>query len=296
MDVRPVDTEAIVNTRNRIRLSSAASLLGVLLYFTIAPLFNGTHVSWLHIVHIVVQPIALGISIVDGSPLSSAILAVLVCMLCVDSLVLVLNFITISRCIGEPSASCFERIYEKSTWALLATLFIFTDIVTATQFSVLHSQLSDKDIHENAEKERLKVRRETPTWNSIVVFQRKSSSLNMLMLVLDVVYFLIVIAKTSETPLFWLAIGHSILDPLLMLIDTRMDKLFYSIVRAAFIITGVFDCITVLLHLQGGVETAVDVLAVFITLTYIVVDFMQIYFLTGILGTMKLYETYKQSL
>jgi hypothetical protein len=118
----------------------------------------------------------------------------------------------------------------------------------------------------------------------------------MLMLVLDVVYFLIVIAKTSETPLFWLAIGHSILDPLLMLIDTRMDKLFYSIVRAAFIITGVFDCITVLLHLQGGVETAVDVLAVFITLTYIVVDFMQIYFLTGILGTMKLYETYKQSL
>ena len=295
MDVRPVDTQSIVSTRNRIRLSSATAIVAVLVYLSINGLFNGTHVSWMHMIHVIVQPIALAISVADGSALSSTASIMLVAMLLVDSVIITLNVITVTRCFGEPSASCFERLYEKSIWACLAIVFAITDIISATQFNVLNQQLVKKDLHEQAEKERLRIEKEPPTWNSIQVFSKKVNTLATFMLLFDIVFFFIAVGKTSETPLYWLALGHAIVDPIIVTIQNN-EKLFYSILQIAFTVTALFDCITFLLQMQGGTETAIEMLAFIINITFVVVDLMQLYLVSRVADTISKYQKYKQTL
>lgn len=296
MDVRPVDTQSIISTRNRIRLSSAISILCVLVYISINKFFNGAHVSWLHSLHFIVQPVILAISVADGSSLSSVAAFVLFGMLIMDGMIITLNIITISRCYGEPSASCFERIYEKTIWACLALVFAITDIVSATQCNFLHKQLVQKDMHEEAEKERLKIDKEPPTWNSIPVFSKKIKTLATLMLLFDFIFFSITLAKTSETPLYWLAVGHAVLDPIIVFLEYDRDKLFYSLLRIGFSVTALFDTITILLQMQSGTETVGEMLAFLINITYFVVNFMQLYFVSRVIDTLGKYDKYKQSI
>ena len=71
MDLRPVDTEATVNTRNRIRLSSTIALLGVFIYISVQDSFTGAHISFVHLLHLIVQPVILVITILDQSGLPS---------------------------------------------------------------------------------------------------------------------------------------------------------------------------------------------------------------------------------
>ena len=83
-------------------------------------------------------------------------------MLLVDVFVAGMSAISISRCFAEVSATCAERIYEKGVWILIAGALTILDVIIILQLRILDAQLKEKDIHEAAEKERLR-NRDVPT-------------------------------------------------------------------------------------------------------------------------------------
>ena len=66
-DLRPVDTENVIQTRNRIRLSSFLNIFGVLLYLTINASLVQTHASWIHLIHMLSEPYIIFTTVADNS-------------------------------------------------------------------------------------------------------------------------------------------------------------------------------------------------------------------------------------
>ena len=134
-----------------------------ILYIGIQENFVTPHISYLHMFHLFVQPLVLFASLIDFSTLPGALSYVHLAMLLVDAFVAGISVISVSRCFQESTASCFERLYEKGVWTVLAGLLCILDVVISLQLRLLNSQLVEKDKHEQAELDRLKNTGEAPT-------------------------------------------------------------------------------------------------------------------------------------
>lgn len=296
MDLRPVDTEATVNTRNRIRLSSAIALLGVFIYIAVQDSFTGAHISFVHLLHLLVQPVILVITILDQSGLPSYASYALFAMLFVDGAVGSLSFISVSRCFNENTATCFERLYEKGTWFILAILFCLADLIGATQLLNLNAQLEEKDAHEKAAIEKQKVSNEPPTWNTIIVTKNKMKVINTFMIAFDIFYIVSVLQMIENTPLYWIGVWHVVIDPLLLYLDGGNGKIHFVGVRYIYILLALCNFISLTLQLQNTSETVWTMLALMISVLYLVVDAVQIVFASIILSTLDKYDAYKRGL
>jgi hypothetical protein len=295
LDLRPVDTSAIINTRNRIRLFSSIAFYALILYITINTYLVGVHASWMHLIHFVVQPIVLVASIADGANITSVVTLLLISTMVVDTTVALLNVVTIYRCLGEVSTTCFERVYEKTIWLIVAFIFMLADFVTLTQINLLHKQLVLKDVHENAEKERILSMQIPPTWNSIILFNRKIKTTVTFTILFDIIFLFIIVAKQS--PVYWIATGHIFIDVTILFMDMQSDNItFLHAIKITFVIIAMFDAISVLLQIQIGTKTIVETLAVLITMLYIIVDIMQLYFISNVILAVGKRNKFKQKI
>ena len=146
--MRPVDTENIINNRQQIRLFSGLKFVLCFVYLSISPLFTQVQASWVHLYHLFVEPLAILVSVTENQLFMSAFMYLNMASTFADGLIGFLNLISISRCFGEPTASCFDRLYENSVWFLLAALFILLNLLCVMQFRNLSSQMLEKDLTE----------------------------------------------------------------------------------------------------------------------------------------------------
>ena len=296
LDTRPYDTANIINTRSRIRLCSFISLLLVFLYISIQESFTGAHVSYLHSFHLFVQPVILLAAALDFSAFPGTLALVHIAMLLVDAFVTAMSAISISRCLTELSATCAERIYEKGVWILLAGALSVLDVIIILQLRILDGQLKEKDIHEKAEEDRLKATGDVPSWNSVLMFRNKVKVLNIFLIPLDITYLVCVWQMIENAPLYYLSIGHLLIDAFLLITDLGFKRVQYDIFRVIYIVLFGCNILMMIVQIQMDVNEISKMLALFISILYIVTDLNQIIYFSQILETIQNYEEYKRKL
>lgn len=293
-DMRPVDTEVVVYTRNRIRLFSALNILGILIYLNIVPTFLQTHVSWIHMLHILSEPFIIFVSIADNSMITYGAMIVSISTLFTDIGVFILNYIAIQRCLGEPSASCADRLYENGTWFLLAAWMTIFNILTIIQLYLLKSQLEQKDKTEKRNIEEQKAGGDPPTWKSIEVYTNKMIVTSIFLLLLDVCQIAITSSMYGDNPMFILSATHLIVDVFSILtVRKTKDNVSLNIVRIVFITSLLINIMITALSIQIQMDTIEKVLSILITITYVVTDMMQILFSSIVITTIANYKQYK---
>lgn len=296
-DLRPVDTENIIYTRNRIRLYSILNIFGVLLYLNISGMFKQPHASWMHLIHILIQPMIFFISVADSSAFSFGAFIASIFAFVIDVGISILNFISVNRCFGQPSASCFDRLYEKSIWFALAVWMALFDFLLISQLYQLKTQLSEKDATEKKNQEMIKLDKEVPTWNSAEVYTNKIKVMNVFLLLFDVIYALTSLSYIDENPMFLLAWSHIFVDPFVLFsLNKTKDDSVPQIVRVIYIISLVCNVIITVLFLQMEINDIGKMLSLLITMVYVVTDMVQIMFASEIINSLENYKRYKNNL
>jgi hypothetical protein len=107
----------------KLRVQSLVQLLCLWLYSTLA---ESNNLSWMHRLHLIVQPIVF-LATLHGSKTWSRRVALLVAAVAaVDVLVFLVSFTILNRCIALWTASCLVRIYDEIGWLVLATVHAIT--------------------------------------------------------------------------------------------------------------------------------------------------------------------------
>ena len=296
MDVRPYDTQNTINTRSRIRLCSFLALMCTMLYIGINQSFTTPHISYLHLFHIFLQPLVLLASLLDWSVLPKTLSFVHLAMLAVDGFVAAMSIISVSRCFAEATATCFDRVYEKGVWTVLASILVILDAMICMQLYLLDSQLAEKDRHEKAEIERLKSTGDAPSWNSLNVMKRKIAVLNIFMLPIDVVYLLCMLYMSNDAPIFYLSIGHVFVDMFLLYIDLGRQQSQFEVFRIVYFALFGLNVLLLIIQLQLDLNEVSKMLALFISVLFLITDINQIVYFSIASDNIQKYNKYKRSL
>lgn len=296
-DLRPIDTENVINTRNRIRLSAILNIFGTFVYLSINSYFTQAHASWIHMFHLIIQPLVLIISILDDSNLVNIALFGTVTCAVLDVAVLILNFISVNRCLSEPTAFCFDKLYENGTWLALASWFLLFDFISATQILNFKNQLAEKDTTEKNNIEMYKINREVPTWNSAIVYANKIRLNNLFLFLFDVVYNITISTIIYDMPLLFMGMFHIFIDLYSYFTSQKShESATYEILRIIYVISFVCNIIVVMLLLQMNIDNVAIMLSTIITLMFVIYDMIQILYSTKIIETLANYKKYKDNL
>ena len=246
--------------------------------------------------HLFLQPVILLAALLDFSAFPSSLSLVHMAMLAVDGFVAAMSFISVSRCFKEQTATCAERIYEKGIWVLLAGCLCILDLVLILQLRLLDSQLNEKDIHEKAETERLKITGDVPSWNSILVFKNKIKVINMFLVPLDITYVACVWQMMENAPVYYLSVGHLLINPFLLYIDLGFKKNQFQFFRIAYLVLLACNVLMMIIQIQLNINEISKMLALFISILYLVTDLNQIINISLVIDTIDKYSQYKRSL
>lgn len=296
-DLRPVDNENIINTRNRIRLGAVLILFGVVLYLNIQSGFKQAHASWTHLLHIILQPYLIFVTIADNSSMAfvGSVSSAVACA--VDTSVILLNFIAISRCFGEPTASCFDRLYENGTWFVLAGWMLLFDIVQVTQLFNLKTQLARKDLIERKNIAMHKLEKDVPTWNSVKVYSNKTRLMNLQLIVFDLTYNITMISLLTKMPMLFIGMFHVFIDLYSYFVtNNSSESATYEIIRVIFVISFICNVIILVLMVQMEIDTIGMILNLMITITYVLTDMIQIFYTSRVIDTVANYKKFKSNL
>jgi len=293
-DVRPIDTENVINARNRIRLSSTLNLFGVLLYLSVRSSMVQPQASWAHLLHFLIDPIAIFVTIIDNTNYVFFLFISTVFALFVDSSVLILNFIAASRCIGDRTATCFERLYESAIWLFIAGWFVLIGIFQVTQIYAFVAQLKEKDRIEAANREMLQSERRIPTWNSIVIFSRKIKTINLFLLTFDVVYAITMATQIADMPILAIGFLHMLIDPFVYFtINDMTEQTMYEIFRITYSVSATCNVIVIVLLMQTNIATIANMLSLMISTLFLVMDVVQVIYTSIVVDTMNEFKRFK---
>lgn len=212
MDFRPVDTVNIITTRNLIRVNSLFNLLVILIYISIEPYFEGSHMSWIHLFHVVLQPLVLFVSIADSTTITYIAMFLSITAAAFDSAIGWLNFVAVRRCLDEPTASCATILWEKGTWTLVALSLIMSDVALTLRLWTLSKSLRTKDENEKENIEKYESALEQPILRTIHVHNEKLRIIHLFLIVPGVVYSILCVIKALESGIYWAAIWHIFID------------------------------------------------------------------------------------
>lgn len=296
-DLRPVDTEVIVYTRNRIRLASVLIIFGILIYLNTSPSFKNPHASWIHLMHVVAQPFIIFVSIADSSMFARGAFLLSLSLIGQDLGVAVLNAISISRCFGELTASCAEQIIEKGILLFVALwISVFGVIILAGTYT-LTNQLTEKDATEKSSVESQKSGGDPPTWNSIEVYCNKIKCINIFLLLFDIVYISIAAQYFQENPMFVLSTIHLFIDPFVLFTvnKSKNNLITYATVRIIYFVSFFVNLILLFLFLQTDIVDIGKMISLIITMLYVTTDIIQVFFTTAVIKTMENFKKFKNN-
>ena len=297
MDFRPIDTTATITTRNLIRLGAVTNLCLVIIYLSVEPYVSSSHMSWLHQMHVLLQPLVLFVSISDSSVITMATLFISVIATLFDGAVVWLNYIAISRCVGDPTSNCLELIWEKAVWFILATWIFLTDIMLVFRLMTLQKSLSKKDTHEKASKEKYESLsiKPVPIMKTISVHNSKMRIIHVFLIPVGVIYTFFMIDKAFEEPLYWITTGHLLLDVFGTGVANVHDRSTLIITLAFTILFACSNVFGLLLNMSTPNETIMDELLYLLSVLYIFSDSLLIFFSVSNLNLLGKYEKLKRN-
>ena len=293
MDFRPPDTPKIINTRNLIRVYALTNLFLVLVYNTLEPLFSGAHMSWLHQLHLVLQPIAIFVSIADSSVFTDVCLLLSISAVVFDSLVLFLNGVAITRCIAEPTASCFNIIGEKSIWALIALIHIISDVMLSVRLFSLRRSLKKKDFTEKNAMADQDVSNPLPSLITIKVYCAKLRIIHCFLLPIGVIYVFFMLGKAWSNMLWFGALLHVFVDIYGISVNRVHDLWSLGILGVLHIILGSINLFVMIYRIPEIKETISEDLSFYISALYVFVDLLMLYFIAASFILLQKYERLK---
>ena len=269
---RPIDTENVIVNRHRIRFNCCMNLFLVVIYFALRPLFIQPNISWIHMAHVLFEPLLIFLSLSDltGWVMSGSYISVL--LLLADSSTVGLSLIAISRCYSSPTAYCLGRLYESGVWVLLGFFFCLFNILNFLQLQNLSKQLEEKDVKEALMRELRAVRKISPKFNILKINAHKIHSLHIYLILQDVVYTIITLAKTSSMPIYWMGLGHLFVDPYIVYSGKSYSKTFYSLTRIIYILLFVSNFILFILNIEKENTDIGEWLAFLFILVYLCLD------------------------
>jgi hypothetical protein len=301
--IRPLDTENTINTQNRIRLCAAANIFGCLLYISVNPYFVQPQASWLHLLHLFIEPLIIFVTVMDRTVFVYLALVVSVMLACLDTGVFVLNFISVNRCLGEPTAYCFERLYESGVWLLLSFWFILFDAFEVSQLYELREQLVVKDSTAEGNREMwsidAKFGKRPHLNNWVKVYLMKIRILNLLMFLFDIAY--VVSLALIEGWYVW----FSTLRAIDILLYYYLGSINYetvrgvsssiiplNVVRVLYGISFATNVIIVYLLVQSGIVTFAEMFAIILGALYCITDAIQLLYTSRILVHIDMFRTF----
>lgn len=122
----------IVNVHNKLRFIAFLQLCGLLLYAVLTEYITQRNSSWMHAVHVFVQPIVFISTLYDNKTLANLAWVVSCIGFAVDILVASVNGIIIMRCVDDINATCVQRVGASTLWLALALLHCVFSFFGAT--------------------------------------------------------------------------------------------------------------------------------------------------------------------
>jgi len=251
-----MDTENIIHNRQRLRFSAIINISLVFFFLGIRELFTQPHASWIHFLHFLFQPFVLLVSMTDNPYVAQTILFASFFPLCVDGFILFLNMIAISRCYLEPTAQCFDRIWESSVWIILAFIFTTVDLLISLQLYNLIRQVEKKI--------------SSPV--QIQINARKIEILHIFLIPQDIIFAMITVWRTRTLPIYWIGITHIFIDPYVIWSGRTESKEMYQFRRIIYIILLVLNIVLFILNLEFPDRDVLEWLSIFIVASYICID------------------------
>ena len=297
MDFRPIDTTATITTRNYIRLAAVTNLCLVIVYLSIEPYVTSSHMSWLHQMHVLLQPLVLFVSISDSSVITMASILVTITATLFDGVVLWLNYVTISRCVKDPTSICLEILWEKAIWILLAGWIFLTDVMLVIRLLTLQKSLSKKDTHEKASKEKYEALsiKPAPILKTMTVHNSKLRIIHVFLIPPGVIYTFFMIGRAFEEPLYWITTGHLLLDIFGIGVAIIHDRATLIITLALTILFACSNVFGLILNMGSPNETVMDELLYLLSVLYIFSDSLLIFFSVSNLNLLGRYEKLKRN-
>lgn len=297
MDFRPIDTTSTITTRNLIRVSAITQLCLVVLYLSIEPYFNGAHMSWLHQMHVLLQPLIIFVSVSDSSVITMASIFIVAVAALFDGVVTWLNYISITRCLNEPSATCFELVWEKGIWFLLGLWVLLNDVLLVLRLITLQKVLSKKDTHEKASKDNYDSMsiKPAPILKTLMVHNAKLRIIHTFLIPSGVLYTFFMVVKALESPIYWVTLGHLLLDLYGMGVSKVHDRASLITTLALTVIFAGANVFSLIMRMSTPNETLTDELSYLISVLYIFSDSLIVFFSVSNLNLLSQYDKLKKN-
>lgn len=280
MDFRPVDTVNTITTRNIIRLNAMINVIMVILYLSIEPYVSGAHMSWLHQIHIIIQPIIIFISISESTILT--ILAILMCVTAAvfDGAVTWLSYVSINRCLNELTATCAQLIWEKGIWVLIGAIVLLMDLSLILRLWSLYSVLKKKDMSERENKEEYELLsiKPAPLLIHLKVNSSKMRIIHLFLIPFGFIFVFLMLDNAFSNPLHFISFGHLLLDVYGASISKIHDKISLIIVLVATVLFGGANIFGFIYRMSTELSTVSEELVYLISVLYIFADILIAYF------------------
>jgi len=280
MDFRPIDTTTTITTRNHIRVNALVNLCLVVVYLSIEPYVAGAHMSWIHQFHILLQPLVLFVSVSDSSIITKTAIFLCVAACLFDSCIVWLNYISLTRCLDEPTSACVETSWEKGVWFILGAGILINDVLATLRLWTLQKVLDIKDLHEEANKdhhEALSIK-PAPTLRTLQVHCAKMRVIHVFLIPAGIVYSVFMIPKAFADPVYFATLGHLLLD----LYGTSVSKIhdkWSLIVLGLFLgLFAIINIVQLLMDFTKHRTTILEELAYLISVLYIFADSLLLFF------------------
>jgi hypothetical protein len=214
-----------------------------------------------------------------------------------DGAVVWLNYIAISRCVGDPTSNCLELIWEKAAWFILATWIFLTDIMLVFRLMTLQKSLSKKDTHEKASKEKYESLsiKPAPIMKTVMVHNSKMRIIHTFLIPSGVIYTFYMIETAFEQPLYWIATGHLLLDVFGVGVANIHDRSTLIITLALTILFACSNTFGLLLNMSTSNKTVMDELLYLMSVLYVFSDSLLIFFSVSNLNLLGKYEKLKRN-
>lgn len=296
MDFRPIDTTNTITTRNLIRVNAILNLCLVIVYLSVEPYVSASHMSWLHQMHILVQPLVLFVSISDSSIITLATVFCCIATVLFDGAVVWLNYIAISRCFNDPSSMCIEIVWEKILWFVLGSSILLSDVLLVLRLFTLEKVLTKKDTHEKANKEEYDAMaiKPAPLLQTMRVHNAKMRIIHIFLLPSGVLYTILMIGRAFVSPIYWITVGHVILDLYGLGVSKIHDRASLIILLSFTVLFAGGNILGLILRMSTPNETLADDLSYLVSVLFIFSDMLITFFTVSNLNLMSQYEKLKK--
>jgi len=295
MDFRPVDTSKTVGTRNLIRVYAITNIFLALIYTAIEPYFNGVHMSWIHQIHFILQPIAIFASVADSSIFTSITMFFSLTAILFDAIVLWLNAVAVNRCLSEPTATCFEMVWEKGIWGLLALIHVLSDVMLTVRLWTLKKLMTKKDITEKHSREEYESEaiKSAPDMNTAKVYFAKMRIIHLFLIPIGFIYVFFMLGRAWSNILWIGALLHVFVDIYGASVGVVHDMWSLGFL-AAFVIamTGV-NAFVLVYRLPESRETISEDLSFYLNFIYLFADILLTYFILDAFVLLQKFEKMK---